>query len=434
MKRQFRKNLLLLLTISSLTISIFIPATSVSAFTDQQVDSVPIILSGEYGLIYQRPLYPFDIDSGVDVDGTFDTNDILAANESVRPLDLVGDFAYDALEINPSVAGMYTFTVSDENLNYARNDLSNPGTDDRDHDLMFWLYQDGFDPEDPLTGVLAVNDTAASIASGAYGMYPELSYDLSADTTYFLIVTTYYPETTGTVTLSIIHPLADVPPGDDHPAADPPEMDDPPTDPPAEDPPAEDLPQQNEPPVDEFSPDPQTPSAISDSSSSGFVPVKRDPITILHSATGVRTEDLSYFAAIPEQWMADVTYVEFWLDAVAVEDDSDQQSDVIAAAAALRSAGLTLYGTQTISLISRVTWRDRTQVTSVIDPDCIRANIPVLLLVPMDLIGTPGLGIVCIDDKGAVAQIDSEQVTMDGVEYLRFENNNLPAVYGFVGR
>ena len=44
-----------------------------------------------------------------------------------------------------------------------------------------------------------------------------------------------------------------------------------------------------------------------------------------------------------------------------------------------------------------------------------------------------GLDIVYIDSTGAVAFIDSEQVTIEGIEYLRFENNNLPAIYGFVG-
>jgi len=163
------------------------------------------------------------------------------------------------------------------------------------------------------------------------------------------------------------------------------------------------------------------------------MPAKRDPITILHSATSVRTEDLSYFAAIPEQWMADVTYVEFWLDAAPVSDDPAQLAAVTQAEAAVQAAGYTLYDTRSITLMSRVTWRDRSQVTRPIDPSCIRANIPVLLPIPAELSEVTGLGIACIDATGAVAFIASERVTIEGVEYLRFENNNLPAIYGFVG-
>jgi len=43
-----------------------------------------------------------------------------------------------------------------------------------------------------------------------------------------------------------------------------------------------------------------------------------------------------------------------------------------------------------------------------------------------------GLGIVCIDSSGAVALLASERIIIEGVPYLRFENNNLPAVYGFI--
>jgi len=106
---------------------------------------------------------------------------------------------------------------------------------------------------------------------------------------------------------------------------------------------------------------------------------------------------------------------------------------VTQAEAAVQAAGYTLYDTRSITLMSRVTWRDRSQVTRPIDPSCIRANIPVLLPIPAELSEVTGLGIACIDATGAVAFIASERVTIEGVEYLRFENNNLPAIYGFVG-
>jgi len=85
-------------------------------------------------------------------------------------------------------------------------------------------------------------------------------------------------------------------------------------------PPINEDPQPEDPPADEdpiFQDDLIAETAV-ERPSSALASAKRDPITILHSATGVRTEDLSYFAAIPEQWMADVTYVEFWLDASSV--------------------------------------------------------------------------------------------------------------------
>jgi len=141
-------------------------------------------------------------------------------------------------------------------------------------------------------------------------------------------------------------------------------------------PPINEDPQPEDPPADEdpiFQDDLIAETAV-ERPSSALASAKRDPITILHSATGVRTEDLSYFAAIPEQWMADVTYVEFWLDASSVNDDPAQRAIVAEAERALQAAGHTLCDTQSLSLMSRVTWRDRSQVTSTIDPGNIRAN------------------------------------------------------------
>jgi hypothetical protein len=259
-----------------------------------------------------------------------------------------------------------------------------------------------------------MNDSGDDIG---YYQYPKMELELTADTHYILVLTSYYPLTTGTVTAAVDVLSLD-------PDPDETEQDDPPSDdPPVEDPPSDDP--LFDDPVDDT--DLAAPAASTRTSS------KRDPITILHSLTGVRTEDLSYFAAIPEQWMADVTYVEFWLDATPVSDDPDQKAAVTQAEAALQAAGTTLHDTCSIALMSRVTWRDRSQVISPIPSDAIRANIPVLLPIPAELSEVTGLGIACIDEAGAAAFIASERVTIEGVEYLRFENNNLPAIYGFVG-
>jgi len=430
-----RKILLPYFTMTALIASIFIPVATVSAMVDTLDDSISMTL--ESPNLYLRPLYPIDVDefSEFEADDTFFTSEIITANESSRPDLLDGDFYYSEFEVIPDLTGTYTFTVGSETLNYSGNGSE---TDDRDHDVMFWLYQNAFDPADPIENVLAVNDTGIN-HSGDFGMYPELAYALSSGTTYILVVTTYHPSTTGSLTINMAAPANDDPPLQDDPTEDEeqPQQDDPPAedDPPQQDEPIiDEEPQPEDPPVEEEPTiqDDQSVESLVEQPSSVPSSAKRDPITILHSATGVRTEDLSYFAAIPEQWMADVTYVEFWLDAVAVEEDPDQQAAVTAAAAALNTAGRTLYGTQTISLISRVTWRDRTQVTSVIDPDYIRANIPILLPVPDELLDSTGLGIVCIDSNGAVALLASEPVLIQGVPYLRFENNNLPAMYGFI--
>jgi len=115
---------------------------------------------------------------------------------------LNGDFYYAELEVMPDLTGTYTFTVGSETLDYSVNGSE---TDDRDHDLMFWLYQDAFDSQIQIENVLAVNDTGIH-TSGDYGMYPELEYTLTAETTYVLVVTTYHPFTTGSVTIAIAAP------------------------------------------------------------------------------------------------------------------------------------------------------------------------------------------------------------------------------------
>ena len=73
------------------------------------------------------------------------------------------------------------------------------------------------------------------------------------------------------------------------------------------------------------------------------------------------------------------------------------------------------------------------EVTLKLDLSCIRGNIPVYLVIPDELIDRDELGIVYIDETGAVAFLESERVTIEGTVYLRFENNALPAVYGWVG-
>jgi len=404
MGRRHGKGLFFLVSLAMVIATVYLPLDAVSAAVSP-FDS-PITFELTESSQYQRPLYPGDL--GEDSTITYTSADFDFSDLGDNYLS--SDYSYDTFEFDTPATGRYSylFTVTgDEGLTSAQE-----GQDRQD--LMFWLYEGSFSDTAPTANFVAMNDSGDDIG---YYQYPKMELELKADTHYILVLTSYYPMTTGTVTAAIDASSQDPDPDDEQPddsSSNGPEQDDPPSD---------------DPPVDE----PEDEADLATSPSSNRMPAKRDPITILHSATGVRTEDLSYFAAIPEQWMSDVTYVEFWLDAAPVSDDPAPLSAVAQAEAAVQAAGYTLYDTCSVSLMSRVTWRDRSQVTRPIDPSCIRANIPVLLPIPAELSEVTGLGIACIDATGAVAFIASERVTIEGVEYLRFENNNLPAIYGFVG-
>lgn len=396
-----RKCLMYFVSLMIVFASIILPAAPVAASEETVTTEVLLTLSSSN--IYQRPLYPADVDGSADQSLTYVTSEIEEAN-LYNPNEFASTFSYDTYELTPSTSGLYTFKVTGDSLDYAYLEEKD---EFYDRDLMFWLYESTFDPVNPLTNILAMNDSGDDSPDGYY-LYPKLDFQLTAGTTYVLVTTTYYPETTGGVTLSITSPTVNN--ANDEPSQDDGSLDS--------------LPDEEEEKIEENS------SVILPSEPS--TPVKRDPITILHSLTGMRTEDLSYLAAIPEQWMADVTYVEFWLDAVPITTDSPRQAAVKKAEAAIAAAGRKLYDSCEVSLMSRVTWCDHRQVTSPIDPTCIHANIPIYLPIPGTLAAIPEIGIACIDDSGAVAFLDSERVTIEGIDYVRFENNNLPAVYAFV--
>jgi len=394
MRRRVRSCALLLSALALLLTTIFIPSSPVAAAV-ALTTTEEVTLTLDDSQQYYRPNHP----SAVSVDylpaeDDYYRDDILYYNnDGLYAPNTTVSYHYAVKAITPTLDGTYTFEITEDSW-----------TEDNIGDTMLWMYDGAFDPDNPLINVWVVNDDGSD-----HYLDAKLTLDLLAGETYTLVVTALPADSTGTVTLAITSPVPPEDNGEDQ-QNDP--GDESPVEPGDED-------------QDETTPTPTT--------SSPTMPEKRDPITILHSATSVRTEDLSYLAAIPEQWMSDVTYVEFWLDAAPVAEDSPRLTAIDAAASAMKAAGRTLYGTQEVTLMSRVTWRDRHQVTSPIDPSCIRGNIPVYLAIPAELIDRQELGIVYIDERGAVAFLESERVTIEGTVYLRFENNALPAVYGWVG-
>jgi hypothetical protein len=396
MRRRVRSCALLLSALALLLMTIFIPSSPVAAAVAlTTTEEVTLTLDALHLQTYYRPNHPsVESDVYLPAEDDYDWDDILLYNDPDEgyPTNDSTLYHYNALTLSVTVSGLHTIEVTEDNW-----------TEGNTGDTMLWLYAGSFQAGSPLTNVWVVND------NGGNYEHAKLMVDLTFGELYTLVVTALPATTEGAVTISITSPAAPKDNGEEQ-QSDP--GDESPDDPGDE-------------AQDEAS---STPSATSPTS-----PVKRDPITILHSATGVRTEDLSYLAAIPEQWMSDVTYVEFWIDAAPVADDSPRQTAIDVAAAALKVAGRTLYETQDVTLMSRVTWRDRHQVTSPIDPSCIRGNIPVYLEIPAELIDREALGIVYIDETGAVAFLESERVMIEGTVYLRFENNALPAVYSWVG-
>ena len=164
---------------------------------------------------------------------------------------------------------------------------------------------------------------------------------------------------------------------------------------------------------------------------------KMEPLTIELSQSKIRTDDLSYLVAIPEQWMDSTNQVEFWLEHKAVTAKSVSHSatsyDYITPAKyLLKSAGSTLLSTYQVDLMQRVTNKDGSITEAKVAQEAIRGNFKIRLPIPANLLKTKNLGIVYIEEgTGLTANLASNIVTVDGVEYIEFENNR-SAVYGFV--
>jgi len=254
-------------------------------------------------------------------------------------------------------------------------------------DSLLLLYEAPFDPEHPLTNLLAADDDYTNPEVWGWP-FSYIEYELKADQKYVLVVSTWSAGYTGEIDLSITGPGEIVISED--------EIDN-------------DLP---------------TPANVKK------IPQKRDPIT--NKSETASTDDLSYLVAIPEQWMADVTYVEFWLDAAPVTSQSEGYDFISTAQSALKSVGSQLLDTVQVDLMQRVTRSDGSVTTGKVSPDAIRGNFTIRLPIPTGLAATPNLGIVYIESTGLTANLPSKIVTFDGTDYIEFQNNQPSAVYGFV--
>jgi|GEM_PF-3368202 len=162
-------------------------------------------------------------------------------------------------------------------------------------------------------------------------------------------------------------------------------------------------------------------------------PGKLEPLTILAPGQPIAlTTDLRYFVAIPEQWMADTTKVEFWLEAVPVTAGVEGFAYIQQARVNLQTIPKSLLDTYQVDLMQRVTKKDGTVTESIVAQEAVRGNFTVRLPIPPALQSTPNLGIVYIEETGLIANLDSNSVVMDGMSYIEFANNQTSAVYGFV--
>lgn len=255
-------------------------------------------------------------------------------------------------------------------------------------DSLLLLYEAPFDPENPLTNLLAADDDYNSPTEVWGWPFSYIEYELTANQEYVLVVSTWSAGYTGEIDLSITGP-GEIAISED-----------------------------------EIDNDLTTPTNVKK------IPQKRDPIT--HKSETACTDDLSYLVAIPEQWMADVTYVEFWLDATDVTSQTEGYAFISTAQSALKSVGTQLLDTVQVDLMQRVTRSDGSVTTGKVSPDAIRGNFTIRLPIPADLVATPNLGIVYIESTGLTANLPSKIITIDGTDYIEFQNNLPAAIYGFV--
>lgn len=139
--------------------------------------------------------------------------------------------------------------------------------------------------------------------------------------------------------------------------------------------------------------------------------------------TGLRTTDLNYYLNDPVIWQTDVKNITVWLESEIFDLAAAQQK-------AKLPAGLTLLMDYNIRLMMKIVYNDGSVVTKEADNADIARNIPVLI--PIDeFAGQSDLGIVYIDTQGNTAVLPVTPVTLDGKNYLQFENNHF-SEYGVV--
>jgi len=139
--------------------------------------------------------------------------------------------------------------------------------------------------------------------------------------------------------------------------------------------------------------------------------------------SGVRTMDLNYYMNDPIIWGTDVKNITVWLETEIFDLATAKQKVKL-------PTGLMLLKDYNIRLMMKIVYNDGTVETKEVDNSYIARNIPVLI--PVDeFAGTSDLGIVYMDTEGNTAVLPVTPVTIDGINYLKFENNHF-SEYGVV--
>jgi len=139
--------------------------------------------------------------------------------------------------------------------------------------------------------------------------------------------------------------------------------------------------------------------------------------------SGVKTENINYCLATPEIWSPSVKNITVWLETEVFDLKTAQ-------AFAKLAPGQMLLKDYNIRLMMKIVWNDGTVEVREVDNADIKKNIPVLI--PIDEFAGQGeLGIVYIDTDGNTAILPVTPVTLDGKNYLRFENNHF-SQYGVI--
>ena len=155
-------------------------------------------------------------------------------------------------------------------------------------------------------------------------------------------------------------------------------------------------------------------------------PFRHELITLLtnpNDDTGIMTENLNYYLGMPELWMRTIKNMTVWFESEACDLAAAQKKARLA-------SGQTLLKDYNIRLMMKIVYSDGTEKIIEVDNADIKRNIPILI--PIDEYGSASnLGIVYIDTDGNTANLPVTQITYNGQNYLRFENNHV-SEYGVV--
>lgn len=139
--------------------------------------------------------------------------------------------------------------------------------------------------------------------------------------------------------------------------------------------------------------------------------------------SGIRTSNLNYYLGTPAIWNPEVKNITVWLETEVFDLEKARQTTQL-------PTGITLLKDYNIRLMMKVLYRNGTSETFEVDNADIKRNIPVLI--PVDEFAAyTDLGIVYIDTEGKTAILPVTPVSIDGKDYLQFENNHF-SQYGVV--